>query len=127
MTQSSEFGTNGRLDRTGFWLRHLFVVPLGLWLVIAAGQTPGPPYDLPVAGACLALLVSTWGRRLHDRGHSAWWLLGVFVPVIGAIALVVECGFRRAAPGAGRFGPVPGARTDYLTVAGAPNDSPARP
>ena len=28
-------------------------------------------------------------RRLHDTGRSAWWLLILLVPVVGAVALIV--------------------------------------
>ena len=122
----SELGTRGRLSRTGFWLRHLTVVPLALWAVIAAGQSPGAPYDLPLVLIFVALLVSIWGRRLHDRGHSAWWLLGVFVPVIGAVGLVIECGLRGTANGEKRDSPGPVMHADYLSVEGAPNQSPSR-
>lgn len=126
MSQLRLFSSYGRLSRKGFWFQHLIVVPLALWIVIAAGESAGAPYDLPLVLLFVALLVSIWGRRLHDRHHSAWWLLGVFVPVIGAVALIVECGFRGTACGKGHYGPDPGMRTDYLTVASAPNHSASR-
>jgi uncharacterized membrane protein YhaH (DUF805 family) len=28
-------------------------------------------------------------RRLHDIGKSGWWLLALFIPLIGAIILIV--------------------------------------
>ena len=28
-------------------------------------------------------------RRLHDIGRSGWWLLLVFIPVVGWIALLI--------------------------------------
>ena len=90
----SEFRVHGRLTRSGFWLRHVSIVPIGLWLVIAAAETLGGPYDLPLVVAFVLLLVSTWGRRLHDRGRSAWWLLATLVPVLGPLFLIVECGLR---------------------------------
>ncbi|MEO8299671.1 MAG: DUF805 domain-containing protein [Burkholderiales bacterium] len=111
-----EFSPSGRLSRGGFWLRHVTSVPLGFWAVIAAGHTPGAPFDVPVAAALLLLLVSLWARRLHDRGRSAWWLLVVAVPVLGALWLWVECACRGTAAGALRFGPAPGVRADYLMV-----------
>jgi uncharacterized membrane protein YhaH (DUF805 family) len=120
MIQLSEISTSGRLGRKGFWVRNLIIVPVGLWIVISAGQSPGAPYDAPLALVLVALLVSIWGRRLHDRGRSAWWLLGVFVPVIGAATLILECGIRGTSRGASRYGPESGLRSGYVTVANAP-------
>lgn len=111
-----ELRLGGRVTRSGFWLRHLSIVPIGLWLVIAAAETVGRPYDLPLAAAFVLLLVSIWGRRLHDRGRSAWWLLATLVPVLGPLFLIVECALRGSSPTAARFGPEPGLRADYVTV-----------
>ncbi|HEY4068524.1 MAG TPA: DUF805 domain-containing protein [Burkholderiaceae bacterium] len=123
MILSSELSTRGRLSRPGFWLRHLIAVPIALWVVVAAGHSPGAPYDVPLALVLVAMLVSIWGRRLHDRGHSAWWLLAVVVPVLGALALIVEAGLRGTAPRGDRFGPPTGLRAHYLSVSGAPTQA----
>lgn len=112
----SEFRAHGRLTRSGFWLRHVSIVPIGLWLVIAAAEILGGPYDLPLVVAFVLLLVSIWGRRLHDRGRSAWWLLATLVPVLGPLFLIVECGLRGSSPMAAKFGAEPGLRGDYVTV-----------
>jgi uncharacterized membrane protein YhaH (DUF805 family) len=112
----NEFRPHGRLTRSGFWLRHVSLVPIGLWLVIAAAETLGGPYDLPVVVAFVLLLISIWGRRLHDRGRSAWWLLATLVPVLGPLFLIVECGLRGTSPAAAKFGPEPGLRGDYVIV-----------
>jgi len=112
----NEFRPHGRLTRSGFWLRHVSLVPIGLWLVIAAAEILGSPYDLPLVLACVLLLVSIWGRRLHDRGRSAWWLLATLVPVLGPLFLIIECGLRGTSPAAARFGPDPGTRSDYVRV-----------
>ncbi|MCO7218772.1 DUF805 domain-containing protein [Klenkia sp. PcliD-1-E] len=42
--------------------------------------------------------------RLHDRGHSAWWLLWFLVPVVGWLVLVVTVGFLRGTPGPNPYG-----------------------
>jgi uncharacterized membrane protein YhaH (DUF805 family) len=112
----NEFRLRGRLTRAGFWLRHLSIVPIGLWLAIAAAETIGSPYDLPLVLAVVLLLTSIWSRRLHDRGRSGWWLLATLVPVVGPLLLIVECGLRGTSPMAARFGPEPGTRDDYVTV-----------
>lgn len=45
-------------------------------------------------------------RRLHDADRSGWWFLIVFVPLIGAIVLIVWfC--MRGTPGVNRFGDDP--------------------
>jgi uncharacterized membrane protein YhaH (DUF805 family) len=116
-----ELRLHGRLGRRGFWLRHVTTVPLALWAAIAAGHVPGPPWDLPLVALLLLMLVSIWGRRLHDRGRSAWWLLAVLVPVLGGLFLIVECALRgTAATADARHGPADGLRPDYLTVQPAP-------
>lgn len=116
MSWIQEFSLRGRLSRTGFWLRMGVVVPLALWLCTAVQQRLGPPFDLVPVLALVAHLVSVWGRRLHDRGRSAGWLLLAAVPVAGAIALLIECGFRGPAVNAERYGAPAGIRSDYLRV-----------
>ncbi len=116
MRLAQELFWTGRVSRGGFWLRHALLVPAGLFLAIAAEDLIGRPWDLVFVGLLVACLLSVWARRLHDRGHSAAWLLAVIVPVLGPALLLLECGLRRSAPSAARFGPLPGARADYLTV-----------
>jgi uncharacterized membrane protein YhaH (DUF805 family) len=106
----------GRIGRRGFWLRHLVVLPVALFLCISAEQVVGRPLGLVAALATTLFLVSAWGRRLHDRGRSARWLLVAALPVLGALFLLVECGFLGSRPSAERFGNAPGFRADYVTV-----------
>jgi len=43
-------------------------------------------------------------RRLHDLDRSGWWFLLVFIPVIGAIILIIwAC--TKGTDGPNRFGP----------------------
>ena len=123
MSWIQEFSLRGRLSRTGFWLRMAVVVPLALWLCTAVQQRLGPPIDLVPVLALVAHLVSVWGRRLHDRGRSAGWLLLAAVPVAGAIALLIECGLRGPAMNAQRYGAPAGIRNDYLRVTNPVIDS----
>jgi uncharacterized membrane protein YhaH (DUF805 family) len=50
--------------------------------------------------------VSVAVRRLHDIGRSGWWLLIVFVPLIGIIVIIVFLGMR-GDPNSNKYGPVP--------------------
>ena len=106
----------GRIGRGGFWLRHLLVLPLALFLCVSAEQIVGRPLGLVAALATTLFLVSTWGRRLHDRGRSAFWLLLAALPVLGALFLAIECGLLHSRPQAERFGEAAGYRADYVTV-----------
>jgi uncharacterized membrane protein YhaH (DUF805 family) len=116
MPLAHEFSWSGRLSRGGFWLRHAFVVPVALFLAIAADDLLGRPWDLAFVVPLVAFLLSVWARRLHDRGRGAAWLLLALVPIAGPLLLFIECGLRRSAPAGARFGPGTAARPDYLTV-----------
>lgn len=57
----------------------------------------------------LAVLLPSLGvsvRRLHDTNHSGWWLLIAFIPVIGAIVLLVFL-VKDSDEGDNRFGSSP--------------------
>ena len=117
MSAWNEFGTSGRLGRAGFWWRHLVGLPICLALGSLADSTLGPAAGLAAAALTTLLLVSTWSRRLHDRGRAAGWLLLAAIPVIGALVLIVDCGLlgpRESA--AQRFDTRPGVALDYRTV-----------
>jgi uncharacterized membrane protein YhaH (DUF805 family) len=116
MSAWNELTTVGRLGRAGFWLRHALALPICLFVCIAADAQVGPAVGLACAALTTLFLISTWGRRLHDRGRSAWWLLLTAVPVLGALVLIVDCAFLGPRESAQRFGARSGVRVDYRTV-----------
>jgi uncharacterized membrane protein YhaH (DUF805 family) len=79
----------GRISRMRNFLGGLLALTLGVWLLILVGIAPGR-----LTGALLVMgfaFAVVWGcrltaLRLHDTGHSAWWLLVLFVPYLGGIA-----------------------------------------
>jgi uncharacterized membrane protein YhaH (DUF805 family) len=86
---------DGRASRTEFWMFTLFSFIAGIVLGIVDGilHTKGA-YGIGALGGLynLAVLLPSIGvaiRRLHDTGRSGWWLLLLFLPVIGWIALLV--------------------------------------
>ncbi|HEY1728403.1 MAG TPA: DUF805 domain-containing protein [Candidatus Baltobacteraceae bacterium] len=55
-------------------------------------------------------------RRLHDTNRSGWWLLLIFVPLVGNIVLLIWfC--TPSSSGPNRFGPMPGAILDGVVAA----------
>ena len=116
MSAWNELTTTGRLGRTGFWLRNALALPIWLFACVAAESQAGPIAGLLACALTTLFLVSTWGRRLHDRGRSAWWLLVTAVPVLGPVALFVDCAFLGTRDSAQRYGSRPGTAVDYRIV-----------
>ena len=80
---------NGRAGRAEYWWFILFYV----LVVIALGiiETAMGMPDLLSSLFALASLLPSLGvavRRLHDTGHSGWWVLLVLIPLIGFIILI---------------------------------------
>jgi uncharacterized membrane protein YhaH (DUF805 family) len=117
--------SRGRIPRRVFWLHYVLPIfavgivamildaMLSLWLVAPAAEG-GPEFSsgtgLLSTVAWLGTLVpsiSSNVTRLHDRGHSAWWLLWLLLPLAGAIVLLVQIGFLRGDAGPNRYGPAP--------------------
>ena len=112
---------NGRLRRLHFWIGILI-----LWVVevVIMAVTVGPAISAAAAAGgggvgplgiigYLLLLVLVWPalaiqvKRWHDRDKSGWWVLIAFIPIIGAIWVLIECGILDGTPGPNRFGPSP--------------------
>jgi uncharacterized membrane protein YhaH (DUF805 family) len=43
-------------------------------------------------------------KRWHDRGKSGWWVLIGFIPYVGPIWQLIECGCLRGTEGSNQFG-----------------------
>jgi len=117
------FSVQGRANRAKFWLVALgiLVVEVILFAVILGGAAmSGDPEQIaaamgPVASIIVLIfaVVATWisiavaVKRYHDRNKSGWWVLIVFVPVIGGLWYLIECGFLRGTSGPNNYGPDP--------------------
>lgn len=108
---------SGRARRAEYWWFTLFVWVVSSlvgfidgWLTGDVGLLSG----LWSLGTLLPILAAG-ARRLHDTDRSAWWLLIMLLPVIGAIVLIVFFA-SRGTPGPNRFGPDPinGNRADVF-------------
>ena len=117
------FSVQGRANRAKFWLVALgiAVVEVILFAVILGGAAmSGDPEKIaaamgPVASIVILafVVIATWIsvavaiKRYHDRNKSGWWVLIVFVPVIGGLWYLIECGCLRGTPGPNAYGPDP--------------------
>ncbi|MDR2902414.1 MAG: DUF805 domain-containing protein [Lactobacillales bacterium] len=80
----------GRAIRSQYWYFFLFNMIISVILSIIDNIVFKQPalsslYNLAVLVPGIAIAV----RRLHDLGKSGWWLLLAFVPIVGAIVLLV--------------------------------------
>lgn len=97
---------SGRAARPEYWYWVLFGVLVSIVLAIVdfavIGAQVGILHDLfSLATFLPSIAVAT--RRLHDIDRSGWWQLLFFVPIVGAIILIVWL-CRRGTLGANSFG-----------------------
>ena len=114
---------SGRIGRLQWWLGGL--VPFAILVAgfIMVGELIGDSVETTPPGKVLSavviffgfFLISFWinfclcAKRFHDRDKSAWWFLVNFVPVVGPIFILVECGFLPGTPGGNSYGAEAGA------------------
>src|SRR5690242_4729850 len=103
---------SGRARRKEYWMFALvnFIIAVALALApTIIGGDRGLGYSLISLGYSLFVMIPSLAvsvRRLHDIGRSGWWLLIAFVPLIGAIVLLVF-NVTDSEPGSNAFGPNP--------------------
>lgn len=110
----------GRIRRLHFWLASIAVgVVYGIIFSVisnmtmsamAAGNAPNPIVSilgLILYVVLLYVALAIQAKRWHDRDKSAWYLLVNLIPIVGAIWVLVECGFLDGTQGPNKYGPSP--------------------
>jgi uncharacterized membrane protein YhaH (DUF805 family) len=118
------FSFQGRINRAKFWLVHLaiFVVEaivLSLMggtaaimsgdyeqAIVVFGGASGAVWSI-VAVLAFWISLALGVKRWHDRNKTGWWMLIIFVPVIGGLWYLIECGFLKGTTGPNSYGPDP--------------------
>jgi uncharacterized membrane protein YhaH (DUF805 family) len=86
----SKYATfSGRSSRSAYWWWFLFSV-----LVVAAAEILDAILGTFVVYVIVALGLFLPGlavlvRRYHDAGHSGWWVLLAFVPIVGLVVWLI--------------------------------------
>jgi uncharacterized membrane protein YhaH (DUF805 family) len=100
----ADFATRSR--RMEYWMFLLFNCIINIILSVIAVMIGmrwiSYVYSIFVFIPSIAVSV----RRLHDSGRSGWWLLLIFIPVIGWLALLYFY-LVDSAPGDNQYGPNP--------------------
>ena len=104
---------SGRARRAEYWYFALFNSIISVLLIVIDQLigTHGQNSTMGVLSGLysLAVLLPSLGvlvRRLHDTGRSGWWWLIAFIPLIGAIILIVFT-VSDSTPGDNKYGPNP--------------------
>ena len=105
---------SGRSQRKEYWMFVLFQIIVVVVLGIVEGALGLTGMVAGVYGPLTALFllavlipgIAVGIRRLHDTDRSGWWILLSFVPIIGAIVLIVFF-VMDGTRGPNRFGPDP--------------------
>ncbi len=117
------FGFQGRTNRAKFWLVALAIMIVEAVLFAMLGTSVAlsddPQEALARVGPITSIVLLLFGilliwisiaigiKRFHDRNKSGVWVLIVFVPVIGGLWYLIECGFLRGTIGPNNYGPDP--------------------
>ena len=99
---------SGRATRAEWWAINLagWIPFIIAWAVLPHGYDPG----LAISALFAAVLaIMSWItivcsiRRLHDRNkHGAWFLLN-FLPLVGGLWLLIECGILPGTNGSNKY------------------------
>ncbi len=101
----------GRSSRSEYWWWVLFVAILSFCIGIIEGILGFSMTAVRTTSGILSLVLFLPGlglsvRRLHDIGKSGWWILLGFIPVVGAIILIIWFA-RNSEMTENSYGPVP--------------------
>jgi uncharacterized membrane protein YhaH (DUF805 family) len=135
------FSFNGRIRRLHYWLGAIGMsVVLGIVMSIvgmvfgggaaamAQNGSNGGAAGLGIVGLIIYLAVlalAIWVglalqiKRWHDRDKSWVWIFISFIPLVGPIWALVECGFLDGTQGPNKYGPSPKGITGPVTGAAA--------
>lgn len=109
--QSVLFSYSGRINRFEFWIKGIVVgFALSVLLTIVASYLPGIVgyiAELAIVVAYVWMYFAIETKRLHDRGRSGWFGLVTFIPLIGGLWIIVECGFMESELWENAYGPKP--------------------
>jgi len=117
---STLFSANGRIRRLHFWLSRIgvsfgWMLTLVLFALPMAGYKTPPAalstafglYFLVSLGVVVWIDINLLIKRWHDRDKPGVWCLMIFVPLIGWLWVLIECGFMDGTQGPNTYGPSP--------------------
>lgn len=87
LTQDAAF--EGRAGRKEFWVFFLLYLLITFVLSLMEAFFEGPGYVVLLYSVAMVLpLLTVSVRRFHDIGHSGYWAIGVFIPIVCIIVFL---------------------------------------
>ena len=82
---------SGRASRSEYWWWILALIGLQIVIFVISLITPeiGLLLSVVVFFGVIIPGLAVAVRRLHDTGRSGWWLLVAFIPLVGALILLI--------------------------------------
>ena len=100
------FNFKDRASRSEYWYFQLVLTPIYIWSQFPSDDTQILVIQLILTFGLLIPGISAGVRRLHDRDKSGWFMLISFIPILGAIFLMVMLA-EKGTPGKNKFGEYP--------------------
>ena len=111
------FSFGGRINRKTFWLKGVLLplcVAIGLILVSYAvtgfSEVAGVILWYLALGTYVVTSIAVVVKRLHDCNKPGWWVLTIFIPVVGLIIAIfgyIALGIIKGDTEPNRYGDVP--------------------
>ncbi|WP_224816206.1 DUF805 domain-containing protein [Hasllibacter sp. MH4015] len=97
---------SGRARRSEYWWFYLFNIIVNVVASVVDGAIGMPIVSIVAFLALIVPGIAVAVRRMHDVGRSGWWLLILFVPLVGII-LVIYWFVQRGTVGPNEYGADP--------------------
>jgi len=120
------FTGRSRRSEYWWWALALFIVDIVIGLLFDASRGLGYVLYFVFVFGLLIPNIAVSVRRLHDTGRTGWWLLIGFIPIVGAIILIVFLA-TDSTPGDNRYGPSPKAMAGPPPATGPAGYAPPPP
>lgn len=114
------FNAEGRIRRRDFWIWMIgkffgaAILFLAAFLIISALRLSENGRTFAILGVYSVLLgalatanVCLIAKRWHDMGKSGWRFMIIFIPFVGVLWTLIECGLVDGTPGRNQYGRSP--------------------
>ena len=89
------FGFGGQVSRARFWLHFMIPVTILTFVIHFAAKKGSIHHSALIVWSILLVwpFIAVLAKRWHDRNKTGWWRTIGFIPVVGQLWILIECGF----------------------------------